>query len=147
MSREEIAAILKRLRVSSGMTAEQVGERLGKSGKTVSAWENCHGQPDIDTFFDLMRLYRIIDSPVDSAGGLLEALRFRSERDREILRRYWNAAQPTRAAVDALLQTVEMPGENRRVIAAFGGGLYEHTFFATDQEISDAIKEDEMSDE
>ena len=34
---------LKRLREKSGLTTSQVGELLGKSGKTVNAWEHNHG--------------------------------------------------------------------------------------------------------
>ncbi len=48
MSREHIAKVLKQLRLESGFTAKQVGEMIGKSGKTVSAWENNHGQPDAE---------------------------------------------------------------------------------------------------
>ena len=36
MSREYIASVLKRLRAEQGMTADEVGEIIGKSGKTVS---------------------------------------------------------------------------------------------------------------
>ena len=46
MSRESIAKALKRLREQSGLTADQVGAMVGKSGKTVNAWENNRGQPD-----------------------------------------------------------------------------------------------------
>ena len=40
MSRETIAKVLRRLRMQSGLTANEVGEMIGKSGKTVNAWEN-----------------------------------------------------------------------------------------------------------
>ena len=36
MSREYIASVLKRLRAEQGMTADEVGEIIGKSGKTVT---------------------------------------------------------------------------------------------------------------
>lgn len=39
MSIEYIASVLKRLRAEQGMTADEVGEIIGKSGKTVSGWE------------------------------------------------------------------------------------------------------------
>jgi len=48
MSRESIAKALKRLREQSNLTADQVGLLVGKSGKTVNAWENNRGQPDAE---------------------------------------------------------------------------------------------------
>ena len=48
MSREYIASVLKRLRAEQGMTADEVGEIIGKSGKTVSGWENARSQPDAE---------------------------------------------------------------------------------------------------
>ena len=53
MSRESIAKALKRLREQSGLTADQVGAMVGKSGKTVNAWENNRGQPDAEILMQL----------------------------------------------------------------------------------------------
>ena len=53
MSREYIASVLKRLRAEQGMTADEVGEIIGKSGKTVSGWENSRCQPDADLLLKL----------------------------------------------------------------------------------------------
>ena len=39
MSREYIASVLKRLRAEQGMTADEVGEIIGKSGKTVNGFQ------------------------------------------------------------------------------------------------------------
>lgn len=61
MSRERIAKVLKRLRVESGLTAKEVGEKIGKSGKTVSAWENNHGQPDAELLIALCDIYDVDD--------------------------------------------------------------------------------------
>ena len=60
MSRREImAAKLKEARDASGMTAEQVGEKVGKSHKTVYSWESGQGQPDADTLVKLCRIYNM----------------------------------------------------------------------------------------
>jgi len=59
MSRETIAKVLKRLRIQSGLTADQVGELLGKSGKTVNAWENNRGQPDAEALMMLCDIYKV----------------------------------------------------------------------------------------
>ena len=61
MSREHIAKVLKQLRLKSGLTAKQVGEMIGKSGKTVSAWENNHGQPDAELLITLCDIYNVDD--------------------------------------------------------------------------------------
>ena len=61
MSREHIAAILKELREKKGLTANAVGEVIGKSGKTVNAWENNRGQPDAEMLILLCDLYGVED--------------------------------------------------------------------------------------
>ncbi len=59
MSKEYIAKTLKRLRESVGLTADQVGETIGKSGKTVNAWENGRGQPDAEILIKLCGIYKV----------------------------------------------------------------------------------------
>lgn len=59
MSREYIASVLKRLRAEQGMTADEVGEIIGKSGKTVSGWENARSQPDVDLLLKLCEIYKV----------------------------------------------------------------------------------------
>lgn len=61
MSREAIAKALKRLREQSGLTADQVGVMVGKSGKTVNAWENNRGQPDAEILMKLCDIYNVGD--------------------------------------------------------------------------------------
>lgn len=59
MSRMELAARLKLFREKAGLTIYEVGEKIGKSGKTVSAWENGRGQPDADMLLLLCKVYGI----------------------------------------------------------------------------------------
>ena len=61
MSREFIAQKLKELRQKSGLTADEVGKRIGKSGKTVNAWENNRGQPDAEILIALCDIYEVDD--------------------------------------------------------------------------------------
>lgn len=61
MSREHIAMILKSLREKSGLTANEVGKLIGKSGKTVNAWENNRGQPDAEMLIFLCDIYGVDD--------------------------------------------------------------------------------------
>ena len=58
-ARSILAAKLKEYRQKSGLTIYQVGEQIGKSGKTVSAWESGHGQPDAEMFIKLYYLYHM----------------------------------------------------------------------------------------
>lgn len=73
MIREKLAARLRLFREAAGLTIYEVGEKVGKSGKTVSAWENGRGQPDADMLLTLCDIYGIQSiselygmSPVDS---------------------------------------------------------------------------------
>lgn len=63
MSEQEIrkilAAKLKECRERAGLTAKEAGAAIGKSEKTVNAWEHGRGQPDADMLFTLCRLYNI----------------------------------------------------------------------------------------
>lgn len=59
MSRDYIAFTLKRLREAAGLTINDVGEMIGKSGKTVSAWENGRGQPDAEILIKLCGIYHV----------------------------------------------------------------------------------------
>ena len=59
MSRKSIADALKRNRIKSGKSAAEIAKFVGKSEKTVYAWERCNGQPDADTLISLSNLYGI----------------------------------------------------------------------------------------
>lgn len=59
VSRDHIAKTLKKLRNAKGYTAEYVGSLIGKSGKTVSAWEVGHGQPDAEMLINLCDIYEV----------------------------------------------------------------------------------------
>lgn len=54
-----IAGNIKRYRLASGMSVEEFGEAVGKSGKTISAWEVGRGQPDADMLISLCRLFDV----------------------------------------------------------------------------------------
>lgn len=47
-AREYMGMRLKALRKARGLNADQLGSAVGKSGKTISAWEVGRGQPDAD---------------------------------------------------------------------------------------------------
>ena len=57
ITKQEIGAILMKLREKSGKTREEVAELLGKSAKTVGHWETGYAQPDANTLFLLCTIY------------------------------------------------------------------------------------------
>lgn len=59
MVRTTLAAKLKEFRTRAGLTINEAGEKVGKSGKTVSAWECGRGQPDADMLLALCDLYGV----------------------------------------------------------------------------------------
>ncbi len=59
VSKAYIAKVLKRLREETKMTADEVGAIIGKSGKTVNAWENGRGQPDAEMLIRLSSIYHV----------------------------------------------------------------------------------------
>lgn len=83
MARQYIANTLKRLRESSGKTADEVGKLIGKSGKTVNAWENNRGQPDIEILMQLCEIYNVDNileefAPIESQTISTEKVRSES---------------------------------------------------------------------
>lgn len=58
-TREYMAAKLREFRKASGMSVIEVGKAVGKSDKTISAWEVGRGQPDADMLVHLCQLYSV----------------------------------------------------------------------------------------
>ena len=54
-----IASGLKTARKAAGLSVDEVGAALGKSGKTISAWEVGRGQPDGDELIFLCKLLNV----------------------------------------------------------------------------------------
>ncbi len=90
MSRETIARVLKRLREQSGLTAEQVGIIVGKSGKTVNAWENNRGQPDAEILMQLCDIYKVGDILAEFRDDVNETSVSLSNHEKNIIIAYRN---------------------------------------------------------
>lgn len=101
MSRETIAKVLKRLRMQSGLTANQVGAMLGKSGKTVNAWENNRGQPDAEMLMSLCDIYNVADILAEFREDYREAFAV-SDHEKAVIAAYRENTE-MRPAVDRLL--------------------------------------------
>ena len=59
MDLQRIGACLKQLRREKGLTQEQLAERFGVSGRTVSRWENGVHMPDIELILELAEFYEV----------------------------------------------------------------------------------------
>lgn len=96
-TREYMAAKLKEFRKACGLSAVEVGRAVGKSDKTISAWEVGRGQPDADLLVMLCHLYSvdISDFYPDQIGHttelsedeshLIDTYRHLNERDKQVV--------------------------------------------------------------
>lgn len=114
MSRELIAQKLKELRKDSGLTADEVGAKVGKSGKTVNAWENNRGQPDAEMLLLLCDIYNVEDILNEFREVKKEKQNLSlSEHERELVLSY--RQQPTmQEGVDRLLGIKKELGEIKK---------------------------------
>ena len=113
MSRFEIAATLKRLRSESGLTADEVGKRVGKSGKTVNAWENGRGQPDADTLILLSDIYGVKDLLAEFRGSSSAEISL-SVKEKALIIAYRSHPE-LQVAVDKLLGVVENSDKSKEL--------------------------------
>ena len=104
MSRDYIANTLKRLREKVGLTADEVGVIIGKSGKTVNAWENGRGQPDAEILIKLCGIYHVNNllAEFDEENNLKKDSF--SSHENEIIKKYRTLDEHGRRIVDFILE-------------------------------------------
>lgn len=102
MSRETIAKVLKRLREQIGLTADQVGALVGKSGKTVNAWENNRGQPDAEILMKLCDIYNVSDILAEFRENPQDRHFNLTKHEKDLITAYRNHPE-MQMAVDTLL--------------------------------------------
>ncbi len=110
MSRETIAKVLKRLREQSGLTADQVGALVGKSGKTVNAWENNRGQPDAEILIKLCDIYNVSDILAEFRETPQDAFAL-SKHEKKVITAYRNSPE-MQPAVDKILNILKENDES-----------------------------------
>ncbi|MDR0944072.1 MAG: helix-turn-helix domain-containing protein [Ruminococcus sp.] len=59
MAQRSIGKTLRRLRENAGLSADDVGNALSRQGKTINAWENGRGEPDITALITLSTLFGV----------------------------------------------------------------------------------------
>lgn len=104
MSREYIANTLKRLREATGLKADEVGEMIGKSGKTVNAWENGRGQPDAEILIKLCNIYKVDNLLAEfDDEDILEKQNTFSDIEQKMIKKYRALDEHGKKIVDFVL--------------------------------------------
>jgi transcriptional regulator with XRE-family HTH domain len=103
MGREQISKALKRLRENTGLTADEVGALVGKSGKTVNAWENNRGQPDAELLIKLCDIYKVNNILEEFKGAKIDNENTLLDSDRQLLLKYHILDSHGKKLVDFIL--------------------------------------------
>lgn len=101
MIRMTLATKLKEYRTRAGLTINDVGDRIGKSGKTVSAWECGRGQPDADMLLALCELYGV--SSISEFYGEVQPAAPYSIQAQKIAAAYEKATAKEKKLIDLIL--------------------------------------------
>lgn len=102
LTREEIGAILKKLRLGTGMTQCEVAERLGRRQQIIGHWETGYAQPDLNTFFQLCALYQADISSAFGCAG--ESSTVTTQEDLDLLSAYRMATANEHELIDIILK-------------------------------------------
>ena len=78
MDMKKIGSFLKALRKEKGLTQEQLAEKLGVAGRTVSRWETASNMPDLSVLIQLAEFYDI------EVGEILDGERKDKVMDKEV---------------------------------------------------------------
>ena len=78
MDMKKIGSFLKALRKEKGLTQEQLAEKLGVAGRTVSRWETASNMPDLSLLIQLAEFYDI------EVGEILDGERKNIVMDKEV---------------------------------------------------------------
>ena len=86
-----IADNSKKFRLEKDLSVEDIGNAIGKSGKTVSSWEVGRGQPDADTMTRLCRLFDVDIADFYGESGDLAPI---SNDERDLVDTYRDLTSP-----------------------------------------------------
>lgn len=139
MIRMTLATKLKEFRTQAGLTINEVGDRIGKSGKTVSAWECGRGQPDADMLLALCELYGV--SSISEFYGEAQPAVPYSIQAQKIAAAYEKATAKEKKLIDLILadymQDIPAPV---RVAAMSNGGEVDLSSANPDAPLSTGFK-------
>ena len=113
MIREQLANRLKYFRERAEMTIYEVGERVGKSGKTIRAWEKGRGQPDADMLLTLCQLYKI-DSIAELYGEASSASAVLSSSELALIQAFRNFNEEGQEKIITYVRDLESTGQYKK---------------------------------
>lgn len=99
MTKGEIGAILKELRLKTGKTQREIAEQLGRKQQIIGHWETGYSQPDANTLFTLCEIY---GTTVDKAFGFKNDTKI-NRKAIEIINKYNSLDSKRKKVVDILL--------------------------------------------
>lgn len=99
--RAQIASNIRRFRTERGMNVDEVGAAVGKSGKTISAWEVGRGQPDADAMIALCRLFS-----VDIADFYGEEQTSEEQAERNLIDSFRSMSDEGKRVLSAITETL-----------------------------------------
>lgn len=105
----EFGQIIKKLRLDSSMTQEQLAELLSISPQAVSRWETLAAMPDISLLPPLANLFHVTTDYLLGMDSYQKDLR-RKEYD-SLCRNYWEMEDKEECCRKALEAVTEYPGE------------------------------------
>lgn len=93
--REQIAKNIRKYRTVKGLSVKDVGAAVGKSGKTISAWERGQGQPDADELISICVLLGVGIADMYSADS--DTLTKVNDDEKRLISLYRNLNEKGRA--------------------------------------------------
>ena len=101
MTKEDIGAVLKKLRIDSGMTQKEAAEKLGRKQQIVGHWETGYAQPDANTLFALCEIY---GATVDEAFGFVRVKKNVSPVEYDLIKKYRDLDNHGREHINSVLE-------------------------------------------
>ena len=119
MDMKKIGSFLKALRKEKGLTQEQLAEKLGVAGRTVSRWETASNMPDLSILIQLAVFYDI------EVGEILDGERKDKAMDKEVKEKIAGMSKTEAAKiVGAVAAERAMAKGVQTVVFDRGGYLY-----------------------
>ncbi len=78
MDLKKIGSFLKDLRKEKGLTQEQLAEKIGVAGRTVSRWETASNMPDLSILIQLAEFYNV------EVGEILDGKRKAKDENKDL---------------------------------------------------------------
>ena len=91
MDQSKIGAFLKELRKEKGITQEQMADKLGVSGRTISRWETGNNMPDISLLVEIAEFFDVSIPEIIKGERKSENMREEVKEVAETMSDYANA--------------------------------------------------------